>query len=177
MARSGYSAAGIGLRLVFIGLKFAAHHLLGTGLGFFGDSRMHLGMADFAGEVLAGDTLMGEYGTTMLTPGSYGYSITHWLYGATYQLLGSSPFMLHIFNSLFSCLSGLLVYLIVIRICSHKSSARMSMGLTLFMPSQIMWVCGDAQGAVDTALCDFDALSVYRSCGREKSGNTCCFCR
>ena len=128
--------AGIGLRISIIGLKYIANTLTGKGLSVFGDSAMHLKAAGDASNILAGSTIRMK---VPLIFGDYGYSITHWLYGAIYQLFGWSQFLLLIINVLAACLAALLIYHITMLICFHKPSAALAMGLCLFFPSQIMW--------------------------------------
>ncbi len=130
---------GIGLRVSIIGLKYISNALTGTGLSIFGDSGMHLTQAEIASRVITGSLSYSARITTPLHYGDYGYSITHWLYGSIYLLFGWSQFLLLIINALAGCLAALLIYLIAMRICSHKPSARLAMGFTLFFPSLIMW--------------------------------------
>ncbi|MBT4485598.1 MAG: hypothetical protein HOC71_18170 [Candidatus Latescibacteria bacterium] len=130
---------GIGTRVCIIGLKYVLNAITGTGLAIFGDSAMHLHQAEVVDRVLAGMLFLHQRATVPLIYGDYGYSITHWFYGSIYRLFGWSQFLLLIINALAGCLAALLIYLITLRICKHKPSASLAMGLTLFFPSLIMW--------------------------------------
>lgn len=127
--------AGLAVRLLLILLKFSANRYFGFNHAIFGDSELYLKHAEVAYGVLTGH----QIGAAPLLFGNYGYSITHWLHGAIYLLFGRSQFLLLIINALAGCLAALLIYLIAMRICSHKPSARLAMGLSLFFPSLIMW--------------------------------------
>ncbi len=134
------------LRLILIGfflrlpvILFLASKSAVTGgiATLFGDSKLVFMVSNYAQQALQGS--FGPIQNSHLQPGFYGYSLVNWMFGAWYYLFGYSPFLVMLANVLMSVLSGWLVFLITRRLTGRTEIASLALGLTILMPSQIIW--------------------------------------
>jgi len=131
-------AAGFILRVAAIALMTVISTFKGDISTLFGDSKFVFQLSRDAYSVYAG-ILEIDAAPRSLFRDNYGYNFFNWIYGAIYFLIGYSPFLLRLFNSLCGCLVALMVYLITYRVCGRRAPAAWAMGLTMFWPSQILW--------------------------------------
>ncbi|MCE5271150.1 glycosyltransferase family 39 protein [bacterium] len=129
--------AGFFIRLpviLYLAIKSA---FTGGVVTLFGDSNLVFMVSYYAQQAFLGT--FGPIQNSHLQPGFYGYSLVNWLFGALHYLFGYSPFLAMLANVLMSVLSGWLVFLITLRLTGRTEIASLALGLTIFMPSQILW--------------------------------------
>ncbi len=128
---------GFFIRLPIITLLAVYSYLTGKEATIFGDSRLVLRVSSFAAQAFFGN--FGPIQNSHLQPGFYGYSLINWAFGAIHFLFGYSPFLVMLVNVLAILLAGWLVFLITYRLTGRTDISSLALGLTVFMPSQIMW--------------------------------------
>ena len=131
--------AGLTARLIPIILLSLISLFKNRDIYLFGDSRMHLEVPKRALGIFYGFLPIDDPSSFNLHYGQYGYTFLHWFYSATYYLAGFSPFLGHLINASAGCLAGWMIYLITFKICNNPKAAAWAMGLTLFLPSNIIW--------------------------------------